>query len=182
MEEGEGGGNMVWTHVGGCVKILSAKKGGPAPQISIYVELGTPSSLVLKILVVPSSAPPRQDFCSSIWWTKRTRKVGVTGKYGTRYGASLRKQVKKMEITQHARYTCTFCGKVSERSNDSVKRTAVGIWHCHSCKKTIAGVHGQYRRLRPLLYGGESFPFTLLSVESDYLPSTVRRLRELTEA
>ena len=31
--------------------------------------------------------------------------VGVTGKYGTRYGASLRKQVKKMEITQHARYT-----------------------------------------------------------------------------
>jgi hypothetical protein len=38
--------------------------------------------------------------------------VGVTGKYGTRYGASLRKQVKKMEITQHAKYTCTFCGKV----------------------------------------------------------------------
>ena len=22
---------------------------------------------------------------------------------------------------------------------DSVKRTAVGIWHCRSCKKTIAG-------------------------------------------
>merc|ERR1712230_168062 len=51
--------------------------------------------------------------------TKRTKKVGVTGKYGTRYGASLRKQVKKMEITQHARYICTFCGK--------------------NCKKTIAG-------------------------------------------
>ncbi|CAO3590378.1 unnamed protein product [Absidia cylindrospora] len=26
---------------------------------------------------------------------KRTKKVGITGKYGTRYGASLRKQVKK---------------------------------------------------------------------------------------
>ena len=26
---------------------------------------------------------------------KRTRKVGITGKYGTRYGASLRKVVKK---------------------------------------------------------------------------------------
>ena len=35
------------------------------------------------------------------------------GKYGTRYGASLRKMVKKMEITQHAKYTCSFCGKVS---------------------------------------------------------------------
>jgi len=30
--------------------------------------------------------------------TKRTKKVGITGKYGTRYGASLRKQVKKMEV------------------------------------------------------------------------------------
>jgi large subunit ribosomal protein L37Ae len=49
------------------------------------------------------------------------------------YGASLRKQVKKIEISQHARYTCTFCGKVS------VKRQAVGIWDCRSCHKTVAG-------------------------------------------
>jgi len=51
----------------------------------------------------------------------------------SRYGASLRKQVKKMEISQHARYTCTFCGKVT------VKRQAVGIWNCKSCNKTVAG-------------------------------------------
>ena len=44
---------------------------------------------------------------------KRTKKVGVVGKYGTRYGASLRKMIKKIEVSQHARYTCTFCGKVS---------------------------------------------------------------------
>ncbi|KAK7032965.1 ribosomal L37ae protein family-domain-containing protein [Favolaschia claudopus] len=74
--------------------------------------------------------------------TKRTKKVGITGKYGTRYGASLRKQVKRMEISQHARYTCTFCGK------DTVKRTAVGIWNCSSCRKVIAGVHGPSRRRR----------------------------------
>ncbi|XP_070566010.1 large ribosomal subunit protein eL43 [Ptychodera flava] len=64
---------------------------------------------------------------------KRTRKVGVVGKYGTRYGASLRKMVKKIEITQHSKYTCTFCGK------ENMKRKVVGIWHCKSCKKTIAG-------------------------------------------
>lgn len=29
---------------------------------------------------------------------KRTKKVGIVGKYGTRYGASLRKTVKKMEV------------------------------------------------------------------------------------
>ena len=54
----------------------------------------------------------------SLFWllslkAKRTKKVGVVGKYGTRYGASLRKMVKKMEITQHSKYTCIFCGKVS---------------------------------------------------------------------
>jgi ribosomal protein eL43 len=38
-----------------------------------------------------------------------------------------------MEITQHAKYVCTFCGKTT------VKRHSVGIWDCRSCKKTVAG-------------------------------------------
>ncbi len=38
-----------------------------------------------------------------------------------------------MEISQHARYTCTFCGK------NTVKRHSVGIWSCKACKKTVAG-------------------------------------------
>ncbi|KAI8125800.1 60S ribosomal protein L37a [Lucilia cuprina] len=59
---------------------------------------------------------------------KRTKKVGIVGKYGTRYGASLRKMVKKMEITQHSKYTCSFCGK------DSMKRACVGIWSCKKMK------------------------------------------------
>lgn len=44
--------------------------------------------------------------------SKRTKKVGITGKYGTRYGASLRKIIKKMEVSQHSKYFCPFCGKV----------------------------------------------------------------------
>ncbi|ETW45349.1 60S ribosomal protein L37a [Plasmodium falciparum NF135/5.C10] len=43
--------------------------------------------------------------------SRRTKKVGLTGKYGTRYGSSLRKQIKKIELMQHAKYLCTFCGK-----------------------------------------------------------------------
>ena len=38
-----------------------------------------------------------------------------------------------MEITQHAKYVCTFCGKTT------VKRHSVGIWNCKSCHKTVAG-------------------------------------------
>uniref|UniRef100_A0A8C9P6J7 60S ribosomal protein L37a n=1 Tax=Spermophilus dauricus TaxID=99837 RepID=A0A8C9P6J7_SPEDA len=58
---------------------------------------------------------------------KRTKKVGIVGKYGTRYGASLRKMVKKIEISQHAKYTCSFCGKtkMKRRAFTSRKETAV---------------------------------------------------------
>ena len=44
--------------------------------------------------------------------TKRTRKVGIVGKYGTRYGGALRKIMKKFELQQHAKYVCPHCGKV----------------------------------------------------------------------
>eukprot|EP00357_Protocruzia_adherens_P009328 CAMPEP_0114995756 /NCGR_PEP_ID=MMETSP0216-20121206/13917_1 /TAXON_ID=223996 /ORGANISM="Protocruzia adherens, Strain Boccale" /LENGTH=95 /DNA_ID=CAMNT_0002359855 /DNA_START=41 /DNA_END=328 /DNA_ORIENTATION=- len=64
---------------------------------------------------------------------RRTKKVGITGKYGTRYGASLRKMVAKLETSAKASYTCSFCGK------DTVKKTAVGIWKCRACKKVLAG-------------------------------------------
>jgi len=37
----------------------------------------------------------------SVKMTKRTKKAGIVGKYGTHYGASLRKQIKKMEVSQH---------------------------------------------------------------------------------
>ena len=45
---------------------------------------------------------------------KRTKKVGICGKYGTRYGASLRKIIKKFETTKRAKYLCPFSGKVSD--------------------------------------------------------------------
>eukprot|EP00286_Rhodomonas_abbreviata_P001573 CAMPEP_0181288246 /NCGR_PEP_ID=MMETSP1101-20121128/230_1 /TAXON_ID=46948 /ORGANISM="Rhodomonas abbreviata, Strain Caron Lab Isolate" /LENGTH=92 /DNA_ID=CAMNT_0023392355 /DNA_START=30 /DNA_END=308 /DNA_ORIENTATION=- len=89
---------------------------------------------------------------------KHTKKVHITGKYGTRYGASLRKQIKKIEITQHAKYTCSFCGK------DSVKRQAVGIWKCNGCRKVMAG--GAY---------------TMNTPAAATVRSNIRRLREMAE-
>ncbi|KAJ3333756.1 signal transducing kinase of the PAK [Blyttiomyces sp. JEL0837] len=90
---------------------------------------------------------------------KRTKKVGVSGRYGTRYGASLRKQVRKFVVTQHAKYTCTFCGK------DAVKRQSVGIWECKGCKKVMAGG-----------------AWTVGTTNAATVRGTIRRLRELTEA
>ena len=64
---------------------------------------------------------------------RRTVKVGITGKYGTRYGQKLRKQVKAIEILQRTKYICPFCGK------NSIRRFAVGIWRCKACRRNIAG-------------------------------------------
>ena len=84
--------------------------------------------------------------------------AGIVGKYGTRYGASLRKVVKKQEVSQHSKFFCDFCGKYA------VKRQAVGIWKCAGCKKTKAG--GAY---------------TLNTSAAVTVRSTIRRLRENTE-
>lgn len=91
--------------------------------------------------------------------TKRTKKVGITGKFGVRYGSSLRRQTKKLEVQQHAKYDCSFCGK------RTVQRGATGIWNCKSCKKTVAG--GAY---------------TVSTAAAATVRSTIRRLRELAEA
>ena len=89
---------------------------------------------------------------------KRTKKVGICGKYGTRYGATLRKVVKKFEISQHAKYVSPFCGK------NSVKRVAVGIWKCKHTNKKIAG--GAYQLA------------TTAAVTAKTTIQSLRRLRE----
>ncbi|CBI16703.3 unnamed protein product, partial [Vitis vinifera] len=99
------------------------------------------------------------NFIKSVLRTKRTKKAGIVGKYGTRYGASLRKQIKKMEVSQHSKYFCEFCGKYA------VKRKAVGIWACKDCGKVKAG--GAY---------------TLNTASAVTVRSTIRRLREQTES
>ena len=80
---------------------------------------------------------------------KRTKKVGIVGKYGTRYGASLRKIVKKMEVSQHKKYQSPFCGATTLKRTGKlftpsiwlilIVFLAVGIWHCSRTNKKVAG-------------------------------------------
>ena len=56
------------------------------------------------------------------------------GRFGVRYGNTLRKKVGDIEKSSRGKHNCPFCGK-----EEKVKRKAYGIWKCYSCKKTFVG-------------------------------------------
>ena len=63
----------------------------------------------------------------------RTKKVKIAGKYGARYGTSIRKKVAQIEAKQKAKYLCVQCLK------QRVKRKSIGIWYCSKCNKDFTG-------------------------------------------
>lgn len=63
----------------------------------------------------------------------RTKKVGTTGRFGTRYGATLRKRVKKIDATLKIKHKCPSCDSIK------VKRVSIGIWQCSFCGFRFTG-------------------------------------------
>ncbi len=64
---------------------------------------------------------------------KRTKKVGSSGRYQSRYGVRARTRVREVESQQKAKHICPQCGK------QTVKRYGTGVWKCKKCGNTIAG-------------------------------------------
>ena len=69
--------------------------------------------------------------------SRRTKKVGRSGKFGARYGLSVKKQIRSVETNKSAKYACPRCCK------QNVKRVSSGIWECRSCSLKFAG--GAYK-------------------------------------
>jgi large subunit ribosomal protein L37Ae len=61
----------------------------------------------------------------------KTKKVGMTGKFGSRYGLRIRTKILKVE--QKKTNQCPHCYK------KQLKRLASGIWLCKSCNVKFAG-------------------------------------------
>ncbi|CAD7681851.1 unnamed protein product [Nyctereutes procyonoides] len=73
---------------------------------------------------------------------KRTKKFGIIGKYETHYGASLRKKVKNIEISQHINSSfVSFCGSC-------MKTVASGTWTYNTTSAIT--VKSTIRRLKGL--------------------------------
>lgn len=66
--------------------------------------------------------------------TARKKVVGIAGRFGARYGASIRKRWKAVMERRYSVYVCPYCGKTSV-----LERIAVGIWRCPKCGAVWAG-------------------------------------------
>jgi len=64
---------------------------------------------------------------------RRTKKVGLSGKFGSRYGKKIRENYEKVARLQKQKYVCPVCGR------KAVRRVAAGIWECTKCGTKFAG-------------------------------------------
>lgn len=68
---------------------------------------------------------------------KRTKKIGIAGRFGSKYGRKVKVIINKIEKQQKSKYICPNC------KNKSVRRVSSGIWQCKKCGTRFAG--GAYR-------------------------------------
>lgn len=59
-------------------------------------------------------------------------KLGSAGRFGIRYGQSVRKRIFDIESKQKQKQHCIFCSGIA-------KRISKGIWVCKNCGKKFAG-------------------------------------------
>ena len=64
---------------------------------------------------------------------RKTKKVGPTRGFGSRYGSTVRKRYSRVTAGLKKAHKCPQCGFVR------VKRQSVGVWKCKKCNFTFAG-------------------------------------------
>jgi large subunit ribosomal protein L37Ae len=64
--------------------------------------------------------------------TTKSKKSKSAGRFGCRYGKSVRAKVVQVEEKQRQKQKCPFCARMG------VKRTSKGVWKCPRCSKTFA--------------------------------------------
>nr|MDO8083674.1 50S ribosomal protein L37ae [Candidatus Sigynarchaeum springense]MDO8118901.1 50S ribosomal protein L37ae [Candidatus Sigynarchaeota archaeon] len=64
---------------------------------------------------------------------RRTKKVGITGRFGARYGTLVRYRTKKILSYKTDIQKCPKC------QNRTISRKSVGLWKCRKCGATFTG-------------------------------------------
>jgi len=63
----------------------------------------------------------------------RTKKVGSAGRFGVRYGRTIRKKIADIEALYKGKHKCNFCKKIG------VRRLSYGLWQCTKCSIKFTG-------------------------------------------
>ncbi len=63
----------------------------------------------------------------------KTKKAGAAGRYGPRYGSTIKKEINKVEKESKKKHACPSCQK------KTLKRVSAGIWKCTKCGTKLAG-------------------------------------------
>ena len=64
---------------------------------------------------------------------KRTQKAGLTARFGSRYGVSVRRRAGSALRKKSRLYVCPSC------QYRKVRRKSAGIWECKKCNYTFTG-------------------------------------------
>jgi large subunit ribosomal protein L37Ae len=62
----------------------------------------------------------------------KTKKARASGRFGARYGKTVRAKLSKVEEKQRKKQICPLCKK------PGAKRLSKGIWKCSKCNKKFA--------------------------------------------
>ena len=62
----------------------------------------------------------------------KLKKSKSAGRFGARYGKTVRARLVAVEVKQRKKQTCPFCKK------PGLKRISKGIWKCSKCNKKFA--------------------------------------------
>ena len=63
----------------------------------------------------------------------KSKKSRASGRFGARYGKTVRAKLVKVEDKKRKKQKCPFCKK------PGAKRLSKGIWECSKCNKKFAG-------------------------------------------
>ncbi|AKA74057.1 50S ribosomal protein L37ae [Saccharolobus solfataricus] len=61
--------------------------------------------------------------------------TGISGRFGARYGSTLRKKWKEIMEKRYDEHQCPYC-----KTTGKVIRLASGIWYCKKCNSKWAGL------------------------------------------
>jgi large subunit ribosomal protein L37Ae len=64
--------------------------------------------------------------------TTKTKKAKASGRFGARYGKTVRARLNAVEDKQRKKQICPLCNR------KGVKRLSKGIWKCSKCNKKFA--------------------------------------------